>query len=455
MANLKTADEVSLAGGKIGGQNFSNTKNGLIMRNTGYSNRLPTPKQSKQRFTFYALSNLWSQLTLMEKGTWSAASVDYTYFNSIGEEITRNGFQTFSFVNQNLALIGQLSLRSAPVYVSVLVPNVTIEASANSQLVIKGTNLSSSLTYVLFALPHFSNGQASIESTRLFISKLTDVQLSNGIDIIPLVQAVRATPNFLYQCTYQIVAINTTTGNKDLTLVTGTGQVNPTGLGLDILSYYEFNGNANDYFGVNNATYVGSGFNNGGIINGQAVFTGSDSSYNLLGDANSFNFYNGSIVTGFSVCGWVKFNTTNWGWLFGKRAIISGGDSGSYQFLMRDLNYRATIFDGGLSPRVQYRSVQNVLIDTFYFFAFSYNENGTSLCLFNNNVMPLFDTVGTYSKMQQYLTPLSVGRDVRSTSFNLNGSISELTFFNETLSIDTLNTIRLANLAGQTIIDIN
>jgi hypothetical protein len=214
MAIVKLGGIVTEISGKIGGQSFSNYGNFATLKNITQRNTLPSSKQARQRFITGQISGSWGQLTQAQRDGWETASINYTYYNKIGVQVTRNGFQTFNFLNQNLTLIGIAPNVNAPAYVPVTQPKINIIDISSGNFEIQSNNSSATYLYALFAAPNLPNGVSYAQNRMKYCGTITSAQLNAGYDVIAAVEAVFGNLAFPNKISIIIDPINQTTGNR-------------------------------------------------------------------------------------------------------------------------------------------------------------------------------------------------------------------------------------------------
>jgi hypothetical protein len=214
MAIVKLGGIVTEISGKIGGQSFSNYGSFATLKNITQRNTLPSAKQARQRFITGQISGSWAQLTQSQRDGWETASVNYTYYNKIGVQVTRNGFQTFNFLNQNLTLIGVAPNVNAPAYVPVTQPKINIIDISSGNFEIQSNNSSATYLYALFAAPNLPNGVSYAQNRMKYCGTITSAQLNAGYDVIADIEAVFGNLAFPNKISIIIDPINQTTGNR-------------------------------------------------------------------------------------------------------------------------------------------------------------------------------------------------------------------------------------------------
>lgn len=213
---MKLSPLIPAASGKIGGHSISNTRNGIVMKTIKQPRRQASHLQSVQRFVTADITNKWQFLTPGQQAAWNHTASNYPYINNLGEPATRNGFQTFCFLNQNRHILELPILEDPPIYEPIVKPLVFLDPIPHDKYIINGTNLKSHYIYVVYLQIHYSYGASTFEQTPLDIVHLTAQQLANGFDLIPSIRNTYATGLRAFRGTAQIVAIDTLTGNRDL-----------------------------------------------------------------------------------------------------------------------------------------------------------------------------------------------------------------------------------------------
>jgi hypothetical protein len=134
MAKFKVSALITGISGKLGGIIFGYSSNGTTARTNNWSQQPASPRQTIQRQKIYWASQMWRTLSLADKATWSAASVNYPRTNVFGDTFYFNGFQVFQFLNQNLIQVGSAINTTAPTFVAVSLPTIGLISSVPGQL---------------------------------------------------------------------------------------------------------------------------------------------------------------------------------------------------------------------------------------------------------------------------------------------------------------------------------
>jgi len=215
MALFKLGAMFSAISGKVGGQSMANYGSFQVLKNITFTNKTPSPKQSTQRMLTAYLTNNWRQLTTAQQQGWSATASNYTYVNRVGDTITRNGYQTYCFCNQNLALISGTLIDTAPAYIPVVEPKINIVDISSGNFEIDSNNSSSDYLYALFGVANLSNGQTAQKGLMRFLGTITSAQLAAGYDVIADLETVFGALSFPNKIGITIDPINQTTGNRN------------------------------------------------------------------------------------------------------------------------------------------------------------------------------------------------------------------------------------------------
>lgn len=214
MALIQLGAFITQLSGKIGGQSISNRGNSTTIRNITQPSPSATVLQSFQRSLTSQISNSWQFLTQVQRDAWTATAVNYTYVNRVGQTITRNGYQTFCFCNQNLFLAGIPFIQNAPTYIPVTVPKYNVIDVSSGVFEIQSNNSTSAYLYAVFAQVNISQGATAQSSSMRFVGLITSAELLAGIDLVPMLESYFGTLTFPNKIGVIIDPINQTTGNR-------------------------------------------------------------------------------------------------------------------------------------------------------------------------------------------------------------------------------------------------
>lgn len=93
--------------GKLGGNVFSRTKGGAVIRNRVVGTNPQTIAQQMVRAIFGAISSAWRSLNDEQRANWNAVAQDYPYQNRLGETKILSGKALFQKLNNNLLYAGE------------------------------------------------------------------------------------------------------------------------------------------------------------------------------------------------------------------------------------------------------------------------------------------------------------------------------------------------------------
>lgn len=103
---------ITEASGKLGGNVFSRTKGGAVIRNRVVGTNPQTDAQQAVRAIFGAISSAWRSLSQEARDAWNAITEDYPYQNRLGETKIPSGKALFQRLNNNLLYAGESLLES-------------------------------------------------------------------------------------------------------------------------------------------------------------------------------------------------------------------------------------------------------------------------------------------------------------------------------------------------------
>jgi len=455
MALIKPTLAGSELFGQIGGQNISLTKNGSVIRNTTYSNNAGTTSQTKARLQMASIANKWQFLTPANKALWASTATNYQYKDSAGTTKTRNAYQTFCFCNRNLLEIGKTQLTTPASYVGVTVPIISNNSTNKKEFIIQNSAPDANAEYLIYAQVHNSVGAISFTPTFVKVATITNADFSAGYDVFDDIINNATVPNFECSVTLGIYAVNVNNGNRTTEVVTINQIINPFGLGLNILSYYQFINNGNDYFNINNATTATASFSQNGIIDYSSDYSGLPSTYLFVPNSSSFDFGGVGYSGPFTVCGWFNTNQIKIAILLQKVAQFGFPKGFSWELYLVGNGIRLVLYSGSFPNRARVDAVLPLSINTNYFFAFRYTSPNDVKLFLNTSSSTVLIPVGTYLGTAISNAGILFGRHFSVNPYAFNGKLSEVTIFNGALTDAEIESIRVANLNGQTILDIN
>jgi hypothetical protein len=215
MARIKQNPLIPNLSGVIGGQSIARTQRTNYVRNITQTNTSPTVKQSKQRVTTAFISQSYKALSAANKLLWENASSSYLKENRKGEVKDRNGFETFSFLNQNNLLLGLSIAVQPPTFQAVFTPTVLIDSGTVNKLIINSAVTGYQQQYLIFANPYLGIGETMNFGKGLIVGKITQLQLEANIDILPFIISTFGALNSTMTIGFYLSAIVNSNGNRD------------------------------------------------------------------------------------------------------------------------------------------------------------------------------------------------------------------------------------------------
>ena len=204
----------------------------------------------------------------------------------------------------------------------------------------------------------------------------------------------------------------------------------------NIVAYWNFNGNANDYFGNYNGTVNGATlstnyplYNISGNGSTHSYYFDDTNNYIAVGSTSDFEFNND-----YSICAWINLNS------------ISGNDM---IFDKRDANDDGWFFGsigGKLTLAINYDdTISNVNLNTneFVFVVATINRSGDGKArLYINGIETTYSSQpGISTETISVNTVARIGMDSYATTNRFNGYIDEPAIFNKTLSLTEIQEI--------------
>ena len=199
----------------------------------------------------------------------------------------------------------------------------------------------------------------------------------------------------------------------------------------NFITYYKFDGNANDSVGTNNGTSTNVTFTSG-LIGNAANFNGSNSTV-IVPDANSLSFGNGTNDVDFSSITLININNVaNFPIVFTK--LNAANTLQEYTFIISNSKFRGILVSTiGQNARL----IDNNTILTngnWVVLTSTYKASTKTLKMYvDNNVINTDGSVGTYTAMTNTVADLHIGYDPRAQR-TLNGQINALSLLNVELT---------------------
>ena len=215
----------------------------------------------------------------------------------------------------------------------------------------------------------------------------------------------------------------------------GRGQANGVTIPLEnFISYWKFDGNANDSVGANNGTPTNITYP-AGLIGNAADFNGTTSKV-VVPDDDSLSFGNGTTDVDFSNIILLKFDSL----ANNPRIAIKVNSNGSdfeYVFIPVNNKYRTSLQDDSSGGTVSFINDSALSINNWYVITCTYKSSTKDLKVYiNNNVVNTDNSQAGYVAMENGNAPLNIGFDPRNVSNQntLDGQINALSFLNVELT---------------------
>lgn len=205
----------------------------------------------------------------------------------------------------------------------------------------------------------------------------------------------------------------------------------------DFISYWKFDGNANDSVGTNNGTATNVTYPTG-LIGNCADFSGFSTARVVVPDSNDLSFGNGMMDIDFSTITLIKFNDL----LSFPRVMhkMNTNDTDSeYRILVENTGkVQIAIFDSSSGGFIRTRNTKILTESTWYVFTTTYKASTKELKFYVDNEITLDQLTGNpYTAMENGTGDLYIGQRPSAIEGNdLNGQINALSFLNVELTSD-------------------
>ncbi len=155
---------ISEISGKIAATIFTRNRGGNIIRNRRTPINRRSVLQSIRRQGLGNLASSWRGITQAERDSWNGATGNFPYQNSLGETKFLSGEQLYIQFNQNLLLIGQATIQTAPApfaFATFTTSLTGADAVPALSLVFTPTPLTALNYFNVFSTPNLSPGIGS------------------------------------------------------------------------------------------------------------------------------------------------------------------------------------------------------------------------------------------------------------------------------------------------------
>lgn len=228
---------ITEASGKLGGNVFSRTKGGTVIRNRVVPNNPQTIAQQAVRAIFGAISSAWRALSEIERNAWNEVAIDYPYQNALGETKILSGKALFQKLNNNRLYAG-LAIAdspSAPAGTNAPVSTDSFDMENNSG----GTTLTTAEVnvnladdtdnvsiVVLEATAAMSQGVKNANNRFVRVMQMTATAGVAAFDFATEYQAIFGVPAAGSQVQIRAFSINPVTGEKSAVIKDSTVATN-------------------------------------------------------------------------------------------------------------------------------------------------------------------------------------------------------------------------------------
>lgn len=196
-----------------------------------------------------------------------------------------------------------------------------------------------------------------------------------------------------------------------------------------LVSYYSFDGNANDSVSGYNGTVYGSTLATGtkGVINTAYSFNGSSNYVNISGSLNA---------TSYTISVWFKTIAISPDTNVGQKIVMIQRVSGSTKFCLQMRNNQPELMWADSSPSLVELST-GVTTNDGAWHHFVGTTDGT---VFNVYLDGVLKNTNSSSSLTSLFTGMYIGANASSNAF-FNGSIDDIRIYNRALSPDEITTI--------------
>lgn len=188
---------ISEISGKIAATIFTRNRGGNIIRNRRTPINRRSVLQSVRRQGLGNLASSWRGLTEAQRGSWNGATGNFPYQNSLGETKFLSGEQLYIQFNQNLLLIGQATIQTAPAPFAFATFTTSLTAADGTpalSLVFTPTPLTANNYFNVFATPNISPGIAAPNASKFRYLETVDPAATSPVDLLATFQALFGDP---------------------------------------------------------------------------------------------------------------------------------------------------------------------------------------------------------------------------------------------------------------------
>lgn len=186
---------------KLNGSVFSKNRGGAYVRTKVTPVNPQTTAQQNARNRLSTNSQAWRGLTEAQRQSWIDAAPNFPVTDIYGNAKILSGLQLYVKLNNNLALIGEAAIATAPSPVAIPqleLTSVTADDSANTVIIAGTTPVPADFAMVVMATPNVTPGKSFVKNLFRFVDAL----------------AAAATSPFDVSAAYTALFGDPVTGNK-------------------------------------------------------------------------------------------------------------------------------------------------------------------------------------------------------------------------------------------------
>lgn len=222
MALIKLGGLVTAISGKIGGQTLGTSASGSYIKNSGRPRKAITLLQQTKMQRMATSAQAWRALSDAQRAVYVSASPSYPYLNRVGETKYYSGFAIFTKLRNNLLNINQTPTPAPlPLFTFPPLIGATLTESSDVFTIATASGDDISATYRLFVTAPHSKGITSSYKNHFFITNVTAVQLSSGLDVTSALVAKFGKMPSAGKLYWRLDGIQTTTGQTLKNMASG------------------------------------------------------------------------------------------------------------------------------------------------------------------------------------------------------------------------------------------
>jgi len=261
--------------------------------------------------------------------------------------------------------------------------------------------------------------------------------------------------------TFELIAVDnfynkSTISNMITQVINGSDVINGSLLISDLIAYYKLNNNTYDFFENYNGTGTAITYA-AGKVGDAAVFNGKRS-FITIADNDAFSFTDGTNDKPFSIAMQVKFTSlggANGSWLIDKRQFGTAGNQ-EWQLIYFQGKLSLSLLNYNTVDYIQGYQTISPTLNVWHSIIATYDGSGlhTGIKVYFNKSAAASTSLmsGTYTKMINSTSILTLGKRGFTAAGYLSGSEDEVIIFNKALNQTEVDYIYDTNNAGNPII---